>query len=487
MRNFSRLSLIVILASAGAFAQSTDVILVPELPTLVAGGGAQTLTVSTAPSSTLASIPFKITWNGVSKNFQIISSSYPYGTRIAVSLTADDLALSQLGQLAIYDSRTNTLIVTLAMPVVYPVAAAATLYDNVHGKLYLTTGATTIYGLSGGATSTADSRFAVNSLIAIDVNTGAITNTLGLGAAGESIALSDDASTLYVGVAPGIVRRIDPVAFTAIGDFSVASGGGTTYTITNLTVMPGTASTLLVEYSAFNTSGAAFGIFDSGVQRPNTLETSSAPFQPYSNILFSPDARYIFVGNGDHFPATTERYDIDAKGFVISTRLQSPGGAPVSIIGDTLYAQQGLSINWKTMLPDGNLGNSGVLAADAVNSRLLATFQPPQYASYQAILQAFDLTSQVPLGTMQLPLAPAKLIRFGTDGLIAPTRGTFSGGPILFFHTPLAGPAPAVTPNGIVSAASFSAGAITPARSSVFSEHRSARRLARDSPSPGRK
>src|SRR3569623_1406745 len=216
MRNLSRSFLTGVHVSASAFAQLADVTLHPDVPTLVAGGGAQTLDIT---STSLADIPFTITWNGAAKTFQVLSSSYPYGTRFAVSLTADDLAQSQIGQVALYDARNNTLIGTVAMPVIYPVASMATLYASARGKLYLTTGATTTYTLSGGATSTADARFPVNSLIAIDVNTGAIANTLALGAAGGPMAISADASTLYVGVAPGIVRSIDPVSFTATAEF----------------------------------------------------------------------------------------------------------------------------------------------------------------------------------------------------------------------------------------------------------------------------
>lgn len=456
MRNFPCCFLIGVLASVGmSFAQSTDITLGSDLPTLVAGGGPQTLNVT---STTLANIPFTITWNGASKNFQVLSSSYPYGTRFAVSLTADDLAMSQLGQLALYDARNNTLIATLVMPVVYPVAAVSTLYDSAHGKLYLTTGAATTYMLSGGATSAADPRFAVNSLIAIDVNTGVITNTLALGAAGGPMALSDDSSTLYVAVAPGIVRKVDPVSFTAMGDFSMPGDNGNRMNIADIAVLPGSASAVMVQYfSPSGTTSATFAIFDAGVQRANILEHTQSAYPYYSSIVFSPDGKYVFLGQPSPW-----RYEIDSKGFVASSLTKGPGGAPVSIMGDTLFTQSGVSINWHTMLPTGSLGTAQTVAADALNSRLLGIFSSAQYAPYQTILQAFDLTSQVPLGTIQLPLTPVKLIRFGVDGLIAPTRGVIAGGPILLFHTSLAGPAPAVTPNGIVSAASFGAGAIAP-------------------------
>ncbi len=451
MRNFSRSILIGVLVSAAAFAQLADVTLHPDAPTLVAGGGAQTLDVT---STTLADIPFAITWNGASRTFQVLSSSYPYGTRFAVSLTADDLAQSQIGQLALYDARDNALIGTVAMPVIYPVASMATLYDSARGKLYLTTGATTTYMLSGGATSTADPRFAVNSLIAIDVNTGAITNTLALGAAGGPMALSADSSTLYVGVAPDIVRRIDPVSFTATADFSLPKGGTNAMNVVDLAILPGSSSTLLIEYYGSPYVISA-GIFDNGVQRANTIGNGS---EAYSGMLVSPDGQYAFFG----YANTTSRYEIDLNGLAASSLVRSAGGTPVSVVGATLYTNEGVSLNWRSMLTTGSLGTSQAAVADAVNSRLLGVFPPPEYASYQAILQAFDLKSQIPLGTMQLPLGPSKLIRFGADGLIAATRGVISAGPLLFFHTPLAGPAPAVTPGGIVSAASFGAGSIAP-------------------------
>jgi hypothetical protein len=58
-----------------------------------------------------------------------------------VSLTASDVAVSQLGQFALYDGRNNSLIASVNIPVVYPVATNAILFDSKRNRLYLTTGA----------------------------------------------------------------------------------------------------------------------------------------------------------------------------------------------------------------------------------------------------------------------------------------------------------------------------------------------------------
>lgn len=425
----------------------------PTPSALIAGGGAQTVTIN---STTLANIPFAATWNGVSTPVTVTSSMFPYGTVFKVELTADELAMSQLGQFALYDGRTNTLIASVAIPVVYPVAAAATLYDTGRGQLYITTGASTTLGYPF-PTTTPDPRFPVNSLIALDVSTGQVTHVLSFSGAAGAMALSDDGKVLYVGVSNNVVQQVDPDTFAATGAFTLAktttSLGTFTPVIFLMAVMPGASQTLAIAYAPDNSTDLTIGIFDNGVERMNTGGyIYSTPNS--QRLLFSPDGKSLFYGG---YPSSmTQGFPVNASGISNATSQSAAGGAPVAIVGDTLYTATGTSIDWHTMQVTGNLGTGvAAVAVDATNSRLLACFGSSTTVS--VLLQAFDLTTQTGFGTLEVPLGVVNLDRFGVDGLIDQSSSS-----ILLFHTPLAGPAPAVTQSGVVNAASFKGGAIAP-------------------------
>ena len=161
--------------------EAQEVNLNPSPATLIAGGGDQTISVTS--SSALAAIPFTVTWNSRVMPVKVDSTTSQFGTSFSLNLTAADLAVSELGHFALYDGRTNTLIASIDVPVVYPVTAAGTLYDASRGRLYISSAASpspaypNFYAV--------DPRFPANSLIALDVQTGKIANTLNLNAAGE--------------------------------------------------------------------------------------------------------------------------------------------------------------------------------------------------------------------------------------------------------------------------------------------------------------
>ena len=104
-------------------------------------------------------------------SIKITRSEFPYGTVFSVSLTASDVAVSQLGQFALYDGRNNSLIASVNIPVVYPVATNAILFDSKRNRLYLTTGASTTLCYPAPP-SKPNPRFHPNSQVSIDVTTG---------------------------------------------------------------------------------------------------------------------------------------------------------------------------------------------------------------------------------------------------------------------------------------------------------------------------
>lgn len=419
--------------------------------TLIVGGSQQSLTLEVPLIASSAHIA--IEWNGSSRPFTLKESSSAYDT-YGINLTASDVAASGIGTAAVVDTDNAAVIASFQIPVVYPVTATDSVYDSTRGRLYVTP-ATPLPGTTSFFFAhSADSRFPLNSLVAIDVQTGAIAETLDLKAPGSAIALSDDGKALYVMVAPNIVRRVDPDTFTAAGDFTLPQAISTVFSTTtplsgDLAVMPGSETSLAVNYPV--NSGGTLAVFDNGAARTNTqsLSTSSYPQIP-SKILFSPDGKFLIAGPSPVlFPV-----DASGVGAHLTTGL---GGPAVAIVGDVLYTSNGISLNWHTMQPVGNLDGALAISVDASNQRILGVFSGPNPYSTQVILQAFDLATETPFGASTMLEPPVHLDRFGSDGLIYR-----SASDVLFFHTPLAAAAPSILPNGIVSAASFTSGSVSP-------------------------
>jgi uncharacterized protein (TIGR03437 family) len=411
--------------------------------TLVAGAGDQTLTLYL--QTPIAAVPLTARWNGLTRAIAL-DGPLPNVSDVRVSLTADDLALSQLGQLSLYDARTDTLIGSVGVPVVYAVAASGTLYDGTRGRLFLTTPSTSM-----------DPRFPANSLIALDPENGVILMTLGLNAPGGAIAISNDAKELYVVVSPSTIRQIDPDSLTVLQQFSlgVSTPGVSTPGVKDIAVMPGTVGTLAVQYYP-NLTTPLLGILDNGVSRPNTFGDGTAAYSLYDRMLFSPDGRYLFAGN--NAPGSlTQALLVDGGGFPKQTPLSATGGGPIDIINDTLYTSTGVSFDWRSLQATGNLDGAFATAVDPANNRILGCFETRSSSATTWTLQAFELDSQSPLAIVPITVRPNNIYRYGSDGLIFQMTDS-----ILTFHTPLAGPAPSVAPDAIVNGASLLADSIAP-------------------------
>jgi len=376
----------------------------------------------------------------------------------AVTLTAADLASPQLAQVQMVDSQSNAVIDTVTVPVGYNVLPVGIALDQMRNRVYVSTPA-----------QPGDPLFPGNSVVAVDLSTGKIGPVLQIGNFLGDIALSDDASKLYVvDEGDSVVQRIDPATLTKISSFPYRPpvvpfpyGGG--YSFDSITVMPGKPDTLVVGYYPDpRSSPTQLTIFDSGVPRPNSLS-----YGPLTGI-FSPDGAYLFTSGGNYEDPTVARYSLDATGIPKQTTPAAAGSGPVLIAGSTLYSSLATTIDYNSMTVTGNFGIGGPLTVDSASQRAYILYTPPADSSSGSTppieLVAFALPSLETLGTQDIGVpskaivnSPENLIRFGTDGFILPST---SG--LLIFHTPLAGPAPALTANAVVNAASQQSGAIAP-------------------------
>jgi uncharacterized protein (TIGR03437 family) len=397
-------------------------------------------------------------WNGSPRP----TTTTPGGS-YSVALTAADLAAPQLAQITMVNA-SGAIVDTVYCPVGFNVQPTGVAYDSSRNQLYIATPA-----------KPGDSRLPPNAVVALNVDSETIGPVLPIGVVLGDLALSDDASALYVVIeGSNVVRRINPSTFTAVGDFSFRTGtAATAGAADTITVMPGSPGTVALEFFPQpGDSGAQIAIFDNGVRRPNAPNVSCC-----TGMLFSPDEKYLFENgtttfqNGPgafDYQDATFRYSIDSTGIPTQTPLSALGTAPVAIEGGTLYTMYATAINYQTMQTTGNFGIGGPVAIDAPNQRALILYSPPDLddegSHFPVELAAFALPSLEPLGTQNVGVssipslnATEQLIRFGADGVIVPSTNG-----LLMFHTPVAGPAPATASNAVVNAASQSSGSLAP-------------------------
>jgi uncharacterized protein (TIGR03437 family) len=440
------------LASISAFAQSGQTIFF-QPPTLIVGSGPTTLGLYIQNVNSNA----VVRWNGASKP---TSPGDTGSGSLSVALTADDLAAPSLAEVTVFDPNTGAKLADSWIPVGFNVVPLATVYDAVRNLFYIATGP--------GST---DPQFPPNSIVVVHPSTGAVGPSLSAGTTLGDMALSDDGKVLYVMLSTqSLVRRINPENLTVVGDFPYRPAGGSLGAFgeqAGIAVMPGKPETVAILYAPNPAStGMEIDIFDSGAKRPNVMSSANG----LDTLLFSPDGQYLFEGGRtDQYPSTvTLRYTVDSSGIPKQTPLSALGGAPVAIVNGVLYTSHATVINAATMQVIANLGEGYSIAVDAANQRILTAWAQgdPGAQYYPEVLQAYDLKTALPLGTQPmgsvyyflLAASPGvQLFRFGVDGILYSSRTN-----LLMFHTPLAGPAPAMQASDVVSGASFLPGPISP-------------------------
>jgi uncharacterized protein (TIGR03437 family) len=352
----------------------------------------------------------------------------------------------------IVDPNTGAPLADSFIAIGYNLVPLGLVYDSTRSRFYVVT-----------PPSSADPRFPPNSVIAFDPDTG----TLGPSYTAESYlgqaALSNDASALYVvGDGEGMVLSLNPQTLTLESTFPFRGPGGTSPPFgfgypSALAVMPEQPDTVAVNYApTFNNSTIKLGVFDNGVARP----IQGSPTGP--GVLFSSDGQSIFtqeqVGAGN----SIVKLAVNSSGIAGPPGSASGSGIPAALVNGLLYTTSGAVLDATTMQLAGNLGVSGSIAVDPVNQRIL-TLLPASPES----LQAFDLATLEPLGSLTLPgidnLTPPlssvyrQLIRYGPEGVAYQSSTT-----LVFFQTPLAGPAPLTSAAAVVNAASNVSGPIAP-------------------------
>jgi hypothetical protein len=292
----------------------------------------------------------------------------------------------------------RSLLLALAAVVAHPAAAAPPRFvplaandlawDAAHGRLWASV---------RGPGSHQDS------IVAIDPATGALGPAVAMGGEAGPLALSNDGTALYVGVASAsTVRRVDLDALAVVG--SVALGG---LGALDVAVQPGAADVIAVARAGVG-GVPGIAIYDGGVARPSVLSS------------VQPGARIVFNAAGDRLYAS--------EGTLASHQLAT---VQVDATGATLLGNARLRAG--TVLDGGWLFTPRGDAFDPITARVRGTYTfPSAYGPGRAVavdpalgevyganferVYVFARDSFLPLGTMAGPGVTnvAQIERIGT-------------------------------------------------------------------------
>lgn len=372
----------------------------------------------------------RLRWNGLDRPTTVTSR-----TELTASLPVTDLEGPGQDTVTVFnptpgggESAPTSFLVTpgiITSLVTLDLKANDLQYDASRGLLYAAVAETdTGYG---------------NSIAVIDPETGSVLTSIPLGSNPGPLALSDDASFLYVAVNEvSAVRRMDLATQTATLEIPLgfdalmgARGAG------DIVVLPGTPHTIAVSRIFINSgNNAGVAVFDDDIQRPVT--TSSSWYYKRIEPSLTPTRLYGYDNFTTSFAFTW--LAVDSAGVTQDTVLGNVFGGGFSVdftsYGPVVYASNGAVVdpNDGTRIGTCAAAYFSTVAPDSVTHRAFFVNK------YEPKLAACDLTTFAIVGSAPVPststgAGPRALHRWGLDGL-AYTTGT----QIIILRTRLASP-----------------------------------------------
>lgn len=256
-----------------------------------------------------------------------------------------------------------------------------------------------------------------NSIVTVDIETGRILASAGVGTRPNSLAISPDASTIYVGIdGRGAVQRFSLPSFEP--GWSVALGvsfGSRVMTAGDIEVLPGASDSVAVARHIEGVSPGFAGVvvIDGGVQRP----FASAGHTGSDSIVFGDDPDVLY---GSDTESTFEGFQIltiDADGFRGDTFAGLGGGRLVFHDG-LLYQSNGKIVDPSGPTLRDTMPLGTFVAIDAAAGWIV--YATRGSAADGADIRAFDLVSKQPAGRWTVAAAAS------SD---SPIGGMISAGP----------------------------------------------------------
>jgi hypothetical protein len=351
-----------------------------------------------------------------------LATTYASATQLTAAVTASEIANYGWAAVTVTNSAPGggvSQVLPLTIYSVVNVPASALLFEPYSQQLYATVPSTAT-NLTG------------NSVVTINPFTGAVGTPVNVGSNPTVMAETADGNYLYIGLSGSAsLAQFDPIHQTLLQTLSLSSASshaGSNPVATWLSVMPGTDTTLAVDFSGED------GIFDingsTGTFRTNFAGDSFPQFG---------DASHLYTYDNYSTGAEFYRYSINANGATLidGTTLDGMGGFSGSLqaANGLVYGGNGGIINPSTTPPSqvatlplfdfynsGDKGDGVAIAADpSLQKEFLMMENTAGTWAYG--LARYDLTTYTPEALVDMPASASSveagwtMLRFGQDGL----------------------------------------------------------------------
>jgi hypothetical protein len=283
-----------------------------------------------------------------------------------------------------------------------------------------------------------------SSIVTVDPVAAAVTSIVPVGNDPQPLALSDDSSALWVGLAGDHrVRRMTPGTTPTPGPaypLPMLLTTGEPSTPFSVVVLPGTAASIAVAVYGATVGGRGVFILDDGLLRANYIQPPEVPAYSLTN---GPPGYLLGIGDYNNLAA----FKLGAVGATYeSYGGLITGGAPAGIAygADHLYASTGEVIdlsNPDQPVLDGRFAFDGCLLALRSATRVMMLCPSSDPAG--PVLRVLDPTTFTAAGSVTLPasLQAAAWIDFAYLGGDAVAM-LADGMPLQIMHAPIIGSPP---------------------------------------------
>jgi hypothetical protein len=349
----------------------------------------------------------EVRWNGSPRPTTWIGTS-----RLTAAIPAADLSRPGQATVTVFnpppaggESETRTVALYLRVPI----QANDLVYDPVRDRIYASVPST------GGA--------AGNSVAAIDPNSGEVLFTVFVGSEPSPLAISDDASVLYVGLdGANAVRRVDLETNEAGLQFDVGTDRwGDPLLAEDMVVLAGSPGTVAVSTRLPNLSPRHGGVYvyDDGVRRPDGTQGSTG-----SNRIEPSAAQDVLYGYNNE---TTEfgfrRLRVISTGIVeeeVQRGLISGFGIDIRFDAGRVLAGDGAVLDPGSMTRLGSFDAFGPVTSNVSIGRAFFLDRPSGPGARRDEIKVFSVADYLLQGVIRVPdlnVDSDRPIRVPPDGI----------------------------------------------------------------------
>lgn len=284
-----------------------------------------------------------------------------------------------------------------------------------------------------------------NSLIAINVATGALDSAIAIGGDPDRLAISDDGQYLYAGLnGANSVRRYDIQSQTLGPEFGLTTEAGVPTQAEDLKVVPGQPTSL-----AISLQNSVLAIYDSGIQRPLKTPLLTAR---NDRIQFGANASILY---GYEYDGYFQKLSVDSNGVTrVSANARAISGSDFKFSQGLVYSNRSDVYDPEAKAEVGHFPTKGEVVPDPANNRVYLVGN--NVSDFGAIITACDAHTFLPIASLAVSEGTGQItgaILCGPGMLAYSTRD----GQIMLVQTsalqpisPTPLPSPTVSADGVI-------------------------------------